>query len=133
MSKTSQKEATQTIDPMLNAEAQRNFELARLAAALGHNPYKGETIADFTPAQQAAFQNIDSAASAFGMSGGASEPTSTGATTGAYGIRGYSPEDAMRESGSLTPELEAALSEFYAQAGKPTPYQAPLQPSGGKK
>lgn len=135
MSKTSKQTSTSAIDPQMRAESEALTSLGRSIAGMGYNPFTGNTQADFTPAQRAAFQGIDAASSAFGMPGGASTGGPTGATEGAYGIMGFSPESAMRAEqgdGSID-QLTQMVNRVFAQAATETPKQKQLSGGGGKK
>lgn len=133
MSKTSKQTQTQQIDPQIRAESEALTSLARRVAGMGYNPYQGNTVADFTPGQRAAFTAADQAASAFGMPTGASTGGPTGSTEGAYGIRGFSPQQTLEAQQKNLPELTRKINAIFEQASRETPKQAPLGGGGGKK
>ena len=53
--------------------AKSNLALADKISNIGYTPYYGADVAAFTPMQDAAFQNTQDAASAFGMNTGAGQ------------------------------------------------------------
>lgn len=59
--------STVTIPPWLEAAAQKNLARADDVSAIGYTPYYGPDVAAFSPAQNAAFDNTNQAAGAFGM------------------------------------------------------------------
>ena len=133
--KTSKKEQSQEIDPMLRSEAIANTNLIRSLARMGFRPYKGNTIAGFNPAQQAAASMSDSFASAFGFGGAAREAVDAGVgTDDGSGISGFSPFEGMRDAmGSDYNRMKARLDKWFKQAGKKTKYQKEKTTGGGGK
>jgi hypothetical protein len=76
------------IPKWLEGEARQNIDTARDVAGLGYVPYYGPDVAAFTPMQNAAFDNTNAAAGAFGMApGGSGMPDPT---VYANGVSGYS-------------------------------------------
>ena len=53
--------------------AKSNLALADKISNIGYTPYYGPDLAAFTPMQDAAFQNTQDAATAFGMNSGAGQ------------------------------------------------------------
>lgn len=132
MSKTSTKESSNQIDQNLANETQALMSLARKLASLGDQRYKGVSIAAHTPQQTAAMAAPSQAAAAFGMDApGVTAPSR--AEQGAYGIMGYSPETAMKQSGHPVGQTVNALKSFFKQAGTELPKVPTFQDSGGKK
>lgn len=84
------------IPKWMEEPAKRNLARAEEISQIGYVPYIGPDVAAFTPSQEAAFANNNSAASAFGMGGGASAMPA--AETFAGGIRGYSSYPLYQES-----------------------------------
>jgi hypothetical protein len=68
--------------------AKANLELAKKVGSLPYAPYFGPSVAAFTPAQEAAFQGADAAASAFGLPGAAAGAMPAPQSVG--GMSGYS-------------------------------------------
>ena len=65
------------------------IDQAKAAQNVGYVPYMGPSVAAYTPAQQAAFNNVNAAAGAYGME----QAAGTGLpppTTYAGGVQGYS-------------------------------------------
>jgi hypothetical protein len=58
------------IPKWLERSARDNIAQGQDVAGLGYVPYFGPDVAEFTPMQQASFQNTGQAANAFGMAGG---------------------------------------------------------------
>jgi hypothetical protein len=133
MSKTSKQEQVQEIDPQIRSESEALTSLARTVAGLGYQPYRGNTVADFTPAQKAAFAGTDAASAAFGMPTGAAAGGPTGATEGAYGIMGFSPQTVVEKSQPDYANLTQRLQAIFNQAATPAPTRAPHRTGGGKK
>lgn len=135
LSKTSKQESAQQIDPMLRDEAIRNNNLIRALAAMGFNPYVGNTIAGFTDATQAAANMADSFASAFGFDGGAGADVSAlRGTDDGSGISGFSPFEGMKAAmGKEYDTFEKQLNKWFKKASQNTPYQDQPSVSGGKK
>lgn len=84
------------IPDWLESEARQNIDTARDVASLGYVPYYGPDVAAFTPMQNAAFDNTNTAAGAFGMgTGGTGMPEPT---TYANGVQGYSSAPLYQQS-----------------------------------
>lgn len=98
-----------SIPSWLQEPVQRSIQRGEDIAKIGYVPYSGPDVAAFTPAQQAAFDNTNAAAAAFGMQGGQGNlpaPTNFG------GVQGY----------SSFPIYQAAVNDFAARS--PGQYQA---------
>lgn len=81
--------STTTIPAWLEAAAQGNLGRANQAAQIGYTPYYGPDVAAMTPMQNAAFDNTNQSAAAFGLAA----PTGSGMPapqTFAGGVQGYS-------------------------------------------
>lgn len=102
------------IDPVLEERGDRMSAFSQFAAALGYQPNRGVTIAGFTPMQQAGFQNISNAASAFGMARPQNAMAGMPQTQTQGGIAGYSTGphfDAMVSQ--LPPQFQQALASLF--------------------
>ncbi len=117
MGKTSKTKVENKPDPRLAAESGKAFDLVRAIADIGYQPFTGNLFADFTEGQKAAFANADSGASAFGMDAGLVGGGPQGATEGAYGISGFSPQTVMEAEQPNWKELTDAIQGFFTQAG----------------
>lgn len=87
------------IPAWLESAARQNLARADRVAQLGYTPYYGPDVAAMTPMQQAAMQNTNQAASAFGMAA----PTDAMAgmpapQTFAGGVQGYSSAPLYQQS-----------------------------------
>lgn len=97
---------------------------------MGYMPYYGPTVASFSPAQEAAFQNTNNAAGAFGLLA----PSGTGmpAPMNVGGFSGYSEipifEMAMQELQRRNPDRHRKLVDFYNGTSQPS---QPGQSTGG--
>lgn len=135
MGKTSKQTTTQQIDPQIRDEIIKNVNAARELAGGGFVPFVGNTIADFSPAQRASFEGTDALAAAFGLPGGAAAGGPSGATAGAYGIEGFSPETVMQAESPLPEDYQETLRRFYElMGGNPdaaTAQQNTSQPNTG--
>lgn len=77
---------------------------------IGYVPYYGPDVAAFTPMQEAAFQGVNSAASAFGMPTAASSMPAP--QTFAGGVQGYSSAPMYEQA---VAELKARNPDQYAR------------------
>lgn len=122
-------QSTQQIDPALTAAARDALDFSASAAAIPFSPNRGVQIAGFTPQQQAAFANANTAAGALGLATGAA-PTMPALETNAAGIQGYSTgasyDDMLNKS--VTPGMQAAIAQLFANpnTGEFTGPQGPL-------
>jgi hypothetical protein len=105
------------IPAWLEAGARQNMARADELAKIGYVPYFGPDVAAFSPMQQAAFQNTNDAASAFGMAA-PSDPMAgmPAPQTFAGGVQGY----------SSAPMYQQALAQL--QANNPGQYAAMQAP-----
>lgn len=91
--------------------AKSNLALADKISNIGYTPYYGPDVAAFTPMQDAAFQNTQDAASAFGMNTGAGqyapEPTEF-----AGGVMGYSSAPMFEQSVENLAQFRPAQSQY---------------------
>ncbi len=126
-------EQSQEIDPTMRAEAEKTSNLASLIAAMGFDPYKGNTTAAFTPQQEAGMAAADTAAGAFGMAQGGTGGMPVGTYDGHSGVKGYSAYDTAGGDGMMTPLQRSQLDEFYAAAGEKVAPRKPLVAGGGGK
>ena len=106
----------QQIDPRLAAGSAAAVSGALQAAGLDYAPNRGETIAAFTPQQEAAFRGANEAAAAFGLpTGGVSlPPPNIDPVTGMATYSTGSLYDANVAS-SMTPEQQAERSGILQQ------------------
>lgn len=114
-------------DPSVRAIA-RGEDIANV----GYVPYSGPDVAAFTGAQNAAFQNTNSAAGAFGMQGGGM-PTMQ-ATDYGNGVQGYSSmpiyQGAMDEFAQSRPGQYGAINDFFIDPVTGRPSQMPPMQQG---
>ena len=91
--------------------AKSNLALADKISNIGYTPYYGPDVAAFSPMQEAAFQNTQNAASAFGMNTGAGqympEPTEF-----AGGVMGYSSAPLFEQSVESLAKFRPAQSQY---------------------
>ena len=97
------------------------MDQAQKASSVGYVPYNGPDVAALTPMQQSAFDNTNSAASAYGLS---TAPT-TGmpqTTTSSNGLTGYSSapiyQDALAQLKATNPAQYEALMSYSANPQK---------------
>lgn len=114
----------------IERQAAANQELANKVGSLPYAPYFGASVAGFQPAHQAAFDNMNGAAGAFGLKGSAGEGMPQ--SKGIGGFRGYSTEDlynaGMRQVDPAV--LKLYESFFFPNNGaQATPTSG--KPSGG--
>lgn len=113
------KTSTVEIPEYIERAAQRNLNRAEQIAQMGYVPYYGPDVAAFTPMQEAAMQNVASAAGAFGLATptGASVTGMPTATEYAGGIRGYSSspmfEQAQAELAARRPAQKSYIDSFF--------------------
>jgi len=92
--------------------AKENLKLAKKVGRLPYAPYFGPSVAAFTPAQEAAFQGADAAASAFGLPGAAAGAMPAPQNVG--GMRGYSTEPLYEQAmGKVPPEILKLYNSFF--------------------
>ena len=107
------------IPEYIERAAQENLNRAQAIAQMGYVPYYGPDVAAFTPMQEAAMQNVASAAGAFGLATptGASVTGMPTATEYAGGIRGYSSapmfEQAQAELAARRPAQKSYIDSFF--------------------
>lgn len=108
----------------IESAAKDNLALAKTVGSLPYAPYFGPSVAAFTPAQEAAFKNADSAASAYGLSGGAAGAMPAAQTVN--GMSGYSTKPFYDQAMSQVPANVLALynSLFYPNNGSASPSAA---------
>lgn len=102
---------TQDIPQYIEDASKQNLALADKLAGIGYVPYYGPDIAALSPMQQAAMQNTQQAAGAFGMDTGAGqympEPT-----TFAGGVQGYSSAPMFEQSVQNLAKYRPAQSQY---------------------
>lgn len=86
------------IPAWLEAGARQNMARANELAQIGYVPYYGPDVAAFSPMQQAAMQNTNDAAAAFGMRGGDAMAGMPAPQTFAGGVQGYSSAPMFQQS-----------------------------------
>ena len=107
------------IPEYIERAAQENLNRAQAIAQMGYVPYYGPDVAAFTPMQEAAMQNVASAAGAFGLATptGASVTGMPVAQTFEGGIRGYSSaplfEQAQAELAARRPAQKSYIDSFF--------------------
>jgi hypothetical protein len=115
-----------TVPEWLESSARANLARANDVASIGYVPYYGPDVAAMTPMQEAAIQNINQGASAFGLAA-PSDPMAgmPQAQEFAGGVRGY----------SSAPIFEQSLQQL--QQNRPSQFDAinkqfidPRRPSG---
>lgn len=82
-------------------------------AEIGYMPYMGPDVAAFSPTQQAAFNNTNQAANAFGMAG--SSGTGMPAPTNFGGIQGYSSYPIVNDAVYQTRQANPDQARLYDQ------------------
>ena len=121
----------------LSDAAQANLAKANEIAKIGNVDYRGPDVAAFTPMQQAAFSNTNSAANAFGLPSAPSPMAGMPApTTYAGGVQGHSSapiyDQAKAEMQRINPAQYAAVVAPFINpvtAAPPAPvYAAPPPP-----
>lgn len=118
-----------TIPAWLEDAARQNIARADVLSTIGYTPYYGPDVAAFTPMQEAAFANTNSAANAFGMA----TPTSSGLPQAQNfgGVAGYSSaplyQDSLAALQAAAPGQYAALTAPFIN---PVTGAAPQQPFG---
>jgi len=100
-----------SIPAYIENAAQSNLGLADKISNIGYTPYYGPDLAAFTPMQDAAFQNTQNAATAFGMESGAGQYMPE-ATEFAGGVRGYSSAPTYEQSVENLAQLRPAQSQY---------------------
>lgn len=107
------------IPEYIERAAQENLNRAQAIGQMGYVPYYGPDVAAFTPMQEAAMQNVASAAGAFGLAAptGAAMIGVPQAQTFGSGIRGYSSaplfEQAQAELAARRPAQKAYIDSFF--------------------
>ena len=119
--------------------AKENLAIADEVAAIGFNPYMGPTVAGFGPQQMNAFQNVNQAAGAFGLSNVGLDPGMTNAQIGQAltgmappqqsvgGISGYSGVPLYQAALEQMPPAQRAMIESFFI--NPQTGAAPLNPA----
>lgn len=117
----------QEIPQWLEAQSRGNVEMANEAAKIGYVPYYGPDVAAFTPTQEAAFRNTNTAADAFGL-GYASDLGIPQATQFEGGITGYSSapmyQQAVDQFSQNNPAQYQKLNSFFVDQ----PQMRPMEP-----
>ncbi len=119
--------------------AKENLAITNEVASLGYNPYMGPTVAGFSPQQMNAFQNVNQAAGAFGMSNVGLSPGMSNADIGQAltgmappqqsvgGISGYSGVPLYQAAlAQMPPAQRAMIESFFIN---PQTGAAPLNPA----
>jgi len=107
------------IPEYIEKAAQRNLNKAEGISQLGYVPYYGPDVAAFSPMQQAAMQNVGSAASAFGMATPMGQDIygMPAPTTYAGGIQGYSSaplyQQSVDELARQRPAQKSYIDSFF--------------------
>ncbi len=114
--KGGQQQATTTLELPKNITkaAEKNLKLANQIGKIGYVPYRGNTVAAFTPAQRAAMSNTNAAASAFNMGTAGASPTTEGVAVDPFtgmamdptlsgGVLGYSPAGIYDDAKAMIP------------------------------
>lgn len=123
-SKGGQQTTTVELPDEIKQASLDNLELAKKVGQLPYAPYFGASVAGFTPGQDAAFANMNNAASAFGLQGAAGQGMPTGVMN-VGGINGYSTEGAYNSAMSqVDPAVLALYNQFFGK-------QNPVTNGGG--
>jgi hypothetical protein len=99
---------TASVPSYIEDASKRNLSVANEISQLGYTPYFGPDVAAFTPMQQSAFQNVNTAASAYGLGG-----------RGMTGMEGMPQAQQLAGGGygySAAPIYEAALANLEQRA-----------------
>jgi len=99
-------------------------------AQLDYMPYMGPDVAAFSPMQNAAFDNTNAAAGAFGMaqSAGTGLPQAQDFGGGVMGFSSYPAfEQTLADFEAAYPELAAQRDSFFGQPAQMMPQQQPQQ------
>lgn len=112
-SSTTETENKQEVDKDLVKDYGKLTDAGAELATMRTQPNRNVTVADFTPAQKAAFENTQGAGSAFGMATPAASGMPT-ATASANGIMGFStaPEHDAAVA-ALPDDYKKAMESFY--------------------
>jgi len=134
MGMTSTSEQVQNINQGLENESANLFDLARLMAQQGYNPYQGADIAGHTDAQRAAFDMMNQASGAFGFQQAA--PPQQGPMrdigTGSP-VEAFSSYDTMMRQPGAQQQMADVNSLFAQMARQPKKVKQESAGSGGKK
>lgn len=122
---------TVSLPPEIEAAAKDNLALAKQVGRLPYAPYFGGSVAAFTPGQEAGFNNMNQAASAFGMQGGAGQGLPKPGNFG--GISAYSTEEPYKAAmAKVDPGVKAMYDSFFAKpGGGSSGKMSGLAPGGG--
>lgn len=115
MAKGGRESTDQTMPKFFETALQQGVGMGTDLAAMPYAEYRGPDVAAFTPMQDAAFQNTQDAAMAFGMNSGAGSYMPTPVQEG--GAIGYSSAplyDAAREN---LAEFSPATADYLASFG----------------
>lgn len=119
------------IPQWLEDAARKNIARGEGVATLGYVPYYGPDVAAFTPMQNAAFENTNSAASAFGLAAPVDSMSMPTARTYANGLSGYSSgglyDQAVSELKNRRPGQYDAMTGMFIN---PQTGAQPLSPYG---
>lgn len=111
MAETTTTTTAQTLNPFIQDILSRNYAFAREVAAQPYQPYQGPRIADFRPAERAAFDIATNAAT----NRVGSEQLGA-ATDVARSVAGYSPEQFQRDvSGFMSPFQTSVIDATMAR------------------
>jgi len=102
---------TTQIPDYIEDAAKSNLALADKISNIGYTPYYGPDVAAFSPMQEAAFQNTQDAASAFGMNTGAGQYMPQ-ATEFAGGVMGHSSAPLFEQSVENLAKFRPAQSQY---------------------
>lgn len=103
-------------------QAKANIGIANEVAAIGYTPYQGNTVAAFTPNQQAAMQNNAHSMNAFNMGGPGAQAKQAGVNpmtgmkmnaTNQGGVMGYSPMGQYNAAVNAIPDAQRAMIESF--------------------
>lgn len=96
------------LPPEITNQAKENLKLAERVGSLPYAPYFGGSVAAFTPAQMAGFNNMNSAANAFGMQGSAGQGLPPAQNFG--GLQAYSTKAPYE---AAMAQVDPAILELY--------------------
>lgn len=108
MGKGGKQETELKLPKDIEKAAKENLELAKQVGALPYAPYFGPSVAAFTPAQNAGFGNMNTAANAFGLQGNAGQGMPAPQNYG--GFQGYSTKPVYDQAMS---QVDPAILQMY--------------------
>lgn len=130
MSKTSQTEQVQQIDPDIRSESEQLYALGHMISGMGYNPYKGVDIAARSPKELAADEAANLAAGAFNMPMAA--PSNLPTPIEQDGMLGYSTQK-MAQDDKQYQRLKKQVDAIFNRGANQPELTGGIQPGGGGK